>query len=79
MYGNNSFQEKILSDEEKQLMDLQNSRLVPTFKAEALEKNAKKYWDLFYKRNETRFFKDRHWTTREFQELLNDFGNFFFF
>jgi len=26
-------------------------------------------WDLFYKRNSTHFFKDRHWTLREFEEI----------
>lgn len=31
---------------------------------------SKKSWNLFYKRNETRFFKDRHWTWREFPILL---------
>ena len=35
-----------------------------------LEKDARKNWDMFYKRNGNRFFKDRHWVTREFQELL---------
>ena len=39
------------------------------FLQEKLEKDAKKNWDLFYKRNGDRFFKDRHWTLREFQEL----------
>lgn len=29
-----------------------------------------KNWNLFYKRNETRFFRDRHWIPREFPELL---------
>ncbi|CAH1993948.1 unnamed protein product [Acanthoscelides obtectus] len=52
-------------------LSLQNTRKVSEFKAGLLEKEAKKNWDLFYKRNETRFFKDRHWTTREFEELLN--------
>ncbi|KAM8826926.1 tRNA N(3)-cytidine methyltransferase METTL6 isoform 2-T2 [Synchiropus picturatus] len=43
--------------------------LVSAFKLMKLEKDAQKNWDLFYKRNSTNFFKDRHWTTREFQEL----------
>lgn len=41
-----------------------------SFKRNKLEKDAKKNWDLFYKRNGDRFFKDRHWTKREFVELL---------
>lgn len=43
--------------------------LVSDFKLIKLEEEAQKNWDLFYKRNATNFFKDRHWTTREFQEL----------
>ncbi|KAK6491752.1 tRNA N(3)-methylcytidine methyltransferase METTL6 [Huso huso] len=39
------------------------------FKQQKLENDAQKNWDLFYKRNSTNFFKDRHWTTREFEEL----------
>uniref|UniRef100_A0A1B6DAS6 Methyltransferase domain-containing protein n=1 Tax=Clastoptera arizonana TaxID=38151 RepID=A0A1B6DAS6_9HEMI len=62
----------LLNDEEKLKLEDQNSRLVCDFKANKLEEDAKKYWDLFYKRNENRFFKDRHWTTREFQELLEE-------
>lgn len=42
---------------------------VSEFKQLKLEKEAQKNWDLFYKRNSTNFFKDRHWTTREFEEL----------
>lgn len=64
-------QVKELSEEEIQRLEAQNSRLVPAFKAAKLEKEAKRHWDIFYKRNETKFFKDRHWTTREFQELIN--------
>jgi hypothetical protein len=52
------------------LLEKQHSRLVSEFRAVKLETEAKKSWDLFYKRNQTKFFKDRHWTTREFQELL---------
>lgn len=43
--------------------------LVSDFKQLKLEREAQKNWDLFYKRNSTHFFKDRHWTTREFDEL----------
>uniref|UniRef100_A0A3P9MG07 tRNA N(3)-cytidine methyltransferase n=1 Tax=Oryzias latipes TaxID=8090 RepID=A0A3P9MG07_ORYLA len=43
--------------------------LVSEFKQIKLEKEAQKNWDLFYKRNTTNFFKDRHWTTREFEDL----------
>lgn len=61
---------KRLTREEIDKMEAQNSRMVSEFRASQLEKDAKKHWDLFYKRNDTRFFKDRHWTTREFNELL---------
>lgn len=63
---------KQLTTEEETLLEKQNSRLVPEFKANQLELNARKNWDLFYKRNDTRFFRDRHWTTREFNELISD-------
>ncbi|XP_062133976.1 tRNA N(3)-methylcytidine methyltransferase METTL6, partial [Drosophila sulfurigaster albostrigata] len=63
---------KELTADERDKLEEQNKRLVPEFKANKLEIDAQRHWDLFYKRNETRFFKDRHWTTREFQELLAD-------
>ncbi|XP_045761733.1 tRNA N(3)-methylcytidine methyltransferase METTL6 isoform X1 [Maniola jurtina] len=62
---------KELTEEEKQRLELQNTRIIPEGKASKLEREARKHWDLFYKRNETKFFRDRHWTTREFQELIN--------
>lgn len=65
---------KVLSDEERTRLDEQNKRMVSAFQARKLEADARKHWDLFYKRNETRFFKDRHWTTREFEELLASDG-----
>lgn len=68
IYTNHS---KPLTVEELQCLSKQESRPVSEYTARMLEINSKKHWDLFYKRNETRFFKDRHWTIREFQELLN--------
>lgn len=62
---------KSLTDDDKLQLERQNSRIVPEHLARQLEKDARKNWDLFYKRNETRFFKDRRWTTREFKELLS--------
>ena len=35
-----------------------------------LERDAQRNWDVFYKRNEARFFRDRHWTGREFSAFL---------
>ncbi|XP_076052970.1 tRNA N(3)-cytidine methyltransferase METTL6 [Oratosquilla oratoria] len=64
---------KVLSPEEEEKLQKQDSRgLVSEFSRNKLEVEAGKNWDKFYKRNETRFFKDRHWTTREFEELTGD-------
>jgi len=60
---------KVLTADEEASLCRQDSRLVSDFQALKLEKEAKKSWDIFYKRNENRFFKDRHWTTREFKIL----------
>lgn len=58
-----------LSVQEKEKLE-KDVKLVTDFKQQKLEKEAQKNWDLFYKRNTTKFFKDRHWTTREFSELV---------
>lgn len=44
------------------------------FKRKKFEQDAKKNWDLFYRRNKTNFFKDRYWTFREFDELNEDYS-----
>lgn len=62
--------EIVLSEPDRLVLKNQESRLVSNFKANQIEKDSKKHWDLFYKRNEDRFFKDRHWTIREFEELV---------
>ncbi|XP_059129889.1 tRNA N(3)-methylcytidine methyltransferase METTL6 isoform X6 [Peromyscus eremicus] len=61
-------QARVLSSEEEEKLQ-RDQALVSDFKQQKLEKEAQKNWDLFYKRNSTNFFKDRHWTTREFEEL----------
>lgn len=58
-----------LTEEMRLVLEKQNSRMVTEFKAEKLEKEAQRNWDIFYKRNTTKFFKDRMWTVREFKEL----------
>ena len=48
-----------------------NSKKTPSeWRKNKLLSNPAKGWDIFYKRNTTNFFKDRHWTCREFPELL---------
>lgn len=41
------------------------------FHRQKLDKESKKNWDLFYKRNGDRFFKNRYWTRNEFNELFS--------
>lgn len=48
-----------LTEEMKKVLEKQNSRIVTDFKAKQLEQQAARNWDCFYKRNGTRFFKDR--------------------
>ncbi|CAH4035185.1 tRNA N(3)-methylcytidine methyltransferase METTL6 isoform X1 [Pieris brassicae] len=62
---------KQLTDDDMKLLESQNTRIIHEAKAAKLDREAKRHWDIFYKRNETKFFRDRHWTTREFQELIN--------
>ena len=48
----------------------QQRRTASTFLTSKAEREAARNWDIFYKKNETRFFKDRHWTDREFEQDL---------
>jgi len=59
--------ERVLTDKEKE--KLEKDKPLGDFKKNKLELEARKNWDLFYKRNSSNFFKDRHWTHREFPEL----------
>lgn len=74
---------RILTPEEEEMLKKQKE--IKPFKKNKLEIDAKRNWDLFYKRNGTNFFKDRlvlelptyrfyfrHWSNREFQEIFVD-------
>jgi len=64
---------RALTTEEQNKLEQEQS--VSSFKQVKLEDEARKNWDLFYKRNTTHFFKDRHWLTREFPQLLEANNN----
>ncbi|KAK9828449.1 hypothetical protein WJX72_000046 [[Myrmecia] bisecta] len=44
---------------------------LPHEQADKYEQKAGLYWDLFYKRNQAKFFKDRHYLDREFPDLAS--------
>lgn len=70
LFQNYQHASRKLTEEERSKLE-SDSCLVSDFKKNKLEQEAQRNWDLFYKRNSTNFFKDRHWTTREFQELCS--------
>jgi methyltransferase-like protein 6 len=81
--------EVTLAETAKSIIEKQNAKTgLKDFWKQKILSEADKYWDKFYKRNSTNFFKDRHWTWREFPELLQanlsilevgcGVGNFFF-
>lgn len=57
---------------ESEIEKIAGDQCISNFHRAKLEREAKKNWDLFYKRNRDHFFKDRHWTTREFVELITE-------
>ncbi|KAF9107555.1 Methyltransferase-like protein 6 [Mortierella sp. AM989] len=48
----------------RQIID--KDKAIKPFWVNKYKNEAAKNWDKFYKRNETRFYKDRHWIEREF-------------
>ncbi|XP_043722454.1 uncharacterized protein LOC122669689 [Telopea speciosissima] len=47
---------------------------VSPFWREKYERDAKKYWDVFYKRHQDRFFKDRHYLDKEWGRYFHGDG-----
>lgn len=47
---------------------------VSPFWREKYERDAKKYWDIFYKRHQDKFFKDRHYLDKEWGSYFSGAG-----
>ncbi|ESQ50245.1 hypothetical protein EUTSA_v10001947mg [Eutrema salsugineum] len=69
---------KIIEEQQKPIEKLQiyptsNSGVSP-FWREKYERDAKKYWDIFYKHHGDRFFKDRHYLDKEWNSYFSASG-----
>ncbi|KAG7943305.1 hypothetical protein I3843_15G031800 [Carya illinoinensis] len=51
-----------------------SSDVISPFWREKYEREAKKYWDIFYKRHQDRFFKDRHYLDKEWGHHFSGSG-----
>ncbi|KAF0927904.1 hypothetical protein E2562_036881 [Oryza meyeriana var. granulata] len=51
-----------------------SGRLVTPFWKEKYERDARRYWDIFYKRHEEKFFKDRHYLDKEWGKYFEAQG-----
>ncbi|KAL3500802.1 hypothetical protein ACH5RR_039895 [Cinchona calisaya] len=56
-----------------QIYGSSNGEISP-FWREKYERDAKKYWDIFYKRHQDKFFKDRHYLDKEWGHYFSSAG-----
>ncbi|XP_071919546.1 uncharacterized protein [Coffea arabica] len=56
-----------------QIYGSSNGEISP-FWREKYERDAKKYWDIFYKRHQDKFFKDRHYLDKEWGHYFSGAG-----
>ncbi|KAF9931813.1 Methyltransferase-like protein 6 [Linnemannia zychae] len=54
---------------------IEKDKAIKPFWVNKYKNEAAKNWDRFYKRNETRFYKDRHWIEREFSIFTSNDDN----
>ncbi|KAL5961312.1 tRNA N 3 methylcytidine methyltransferase METTL6 [Taenia solium] len=62
-------EDRTTSEETQSIISRQLATMCSTFEHKKLQEDAGRNWDRFYNRHGARFFKDRHWTKREFREL----------
>ncbi|ODV92823.1 hypothetical protein CANCADRAFT_1418 [Tortispora caseinolytica NRRL Y-17796] len=75
VWDHNAWDHVELDDEQMKLAEekiaTQKENPVTEFNKNLYNKNPARYWDLFYKNNENKFFKDRRWLKIEFPALFN--------
>ncbi|VDO03860.1 unnamed protein product [Rodentolepis nana] len=68
-FQSESFEDLFISEEAQVNLERQLATLCTAFEHNKLQKEAGRNWDRFYNRHGDKFFKDRHWTQREFKDL----------